>query len=64
MNLRTVLDKIPSKTLIRIFAGPQTIFNGKHSETPERKWNMCVRPYADAKVHHIADIHGTITIMI
>lgn len=50
MKLKTALSKIPYCANIRIFAGPQTIFNGNRSAMHETELNIRIRPYYECEV--------------
>lgn len=59
MKLETALSRIPYGANIRIFAGPQTIFNGNRSMTHATELNIKVRPYYDCMVNGPIVSNGT-----
>ena len=57
MELRNALPT-NRNTHIRIFCGPQTIFQGERADISDNEWNVKVGPYMDCKVLSANTING------
>lgn len=66
MKLRDCIgnNKIGKYERIRVFAGCQTLFNGRRADVTDNEWNIKLNPYMDCNVVRMSVSDEATVVMI